>query len=158
MEILFDNPFIIIILVAALSSLFKNRKKAAENQRQRSPHTPSRKTAGPSNPFDEMKEIFKEMTSTLSDEEKAPVKKMAEVYEEKKQVVNQFKETGTQHSGKQNIKSGTPQIAVKDTISEEKREPEIKVQEKTLVDAVIWAEILGPPRAKNPYQRRKARS
>ena len=33
---------------------------------------------------------------------------------------------------------------------------QLKVDESKLVDAVIWSEILGPPRAKNPYFRNKA--
>ena len=156
MEILFDNPFIIIILIAIISSLFKNKKKAAEGQKRGTVLPPIHKPIR--SPFDEVKEIFKEVTRPLSEENRAPAKKIEEVFQEKKRKAEYEKETSNQTSAvKRNmeyIKTGTPLAPVSQTKSAENKESALKVDESKLVEAVIWAEILGPPRAKNPYRNR----
>lgn len=160
MEILFDNPFIIIILIAALSSMFKNKKKPENDRKRGTSHTSASKPERPSNRMDEMKEIFKEVTRHLSEEHPVPAKKTEEMYQEKQDEAAQLIETLKQKSdvkGKiESITTGISQGPDKQTMGTEKKDNSMKLDESTLIDAVVWSEILGPPRAKNPYRKRRA--
>ncbi|WP_338451572.1 hypothetical protein R4Z09_06745 [Niallia oryzisoli] len=160
MEILFDNPFIVIILIAVIFSLFKNKKKAAQDQKRNMGYPTAKKPVRSSSPFDEMKDIFKEVTRTLSEESQTPMKKNEEMHREKNEneahpLKDTFKQKNVVTENNKGITTGTPHVPAPQSISMEKKENGMKIDESTLVDAVVWAEILGPPRAKNPYQKRK---
>lgn len=142
--------------------MFKNKKKATEeaHRKRGSSHTSASKRERPSNRMDEMKEILKEVTRTLTEEHPAPAKKIEEMYQEKNDGIDQLKETRKQKSVvKGNMKSiatGISQGPDVQTTRAEKKDNGMNIDESTLVDAVVWSEILGPPRAKNPYRNRRA--
>ncbi|WP_338470295.1 hypothetical protein R4Z10_16025 [Niallia sp. XMNu-256] len=154
MEILFENPLIVIILIGVISSLFKNRDKS---EKQESPakrveadrHKPTQKSG---DVFQEMREIFKETSRTFQEEikperqfsEKQSEKKIAEV----KVVLEEELPSLSEKPDKQHAPQTIQQQQLK----------EFKVDESKLAEAVIWAEILGPPRAKKPYSHNRSRA
>ncbi len=153
MEILFENPLIIIILIGVISSLFKNRNK---NERQESPakRVETRKpksTQNGSDVFQEMKEIFREASHTYQEEIK-PVRRLPEQHLPKITEVK-VEPVEVQPSISEDIARGQsgsqiPQLG----------QPKgLKVDESKLAEAVIWSEILGPPRAKKPYMHNRTR-
>src|SRR3954454_20948444 len=88
-EFFFDNPFLFIVLVAVLSSLFKKRKRNTEGER--TPYSPKEnKQTKPVSPFDEVKEIFKEVTRSLSEGTITPDQKIERpVVEQKAEEIHQ---------------------------------------------------------------------
>ena len=42
---------------------------------------------------------------------------------------------------------------IQTAVQEKQRDQAIELDETKLVDAVVWSEILGPPRAKRPYRK-----
>ena len=151
-EIFFDNPIIFIILVAAISSLFRKKKENV------SPSKGQGKTIEPKkgNPFspaslEEVREVFKEVTRsfsnpTTSTDRKRKTSSIEEVQEVQQQAVelNPSDLTETLHSNGPIIQTA---------VQEKQRDRAIELDETKLVDAVVWSEILGPPRAKRPYRK-----
>ena len=77
MEILFENPIVLIILIGIISSIFKNRNKS-EKQDSPAKRAESRKPVQKSSdPFNEMKDLFKEVQRSFQ-EELNPAKKLTE--------------------------------------------------------------------------------
>lgn len=148
-EFFFDNPFIFIVLIAMLSSLFKKKKGNTESQKTSNLPKGNKQTK-PISPFDEVKEIFKEVTRSFSEGTATPNRKVEKpVVHQKAEKLHQQVVTDEQ------LKSmGTQSLP----IQEKPRSKEIELDQTKLVDAVIWSEILGPPRAKKPYTRSRYRN
>ncbi|MCQ6273634.1 hypothetical protein JMM81_01415 [Bacillus sp. V3B] len=148
-EFFFDNPFILIILIAVLSSLFKKRKGKTESK-ERTYHPKENKQTKPISSFDEVKEIFKEVTRSFSEETTSSDRKI-----EKPIVHQKTEELYQQMATDKQLKSVEPQSL---PIQEKPESKEIDLDQTKLVDAVIWSEILGPPRAKKPYMKSRYRN
>jgi len=146
LDVLFDNPFMVLIIAAvfSVSSVFK---KAAENQKK-APNRPMEKKGPvpkPKRPFEDMKEIFKEATRTYQEEQSPfPTKKVNHEYEEKKMYVEQPVERSEAPLDDTNKKVKTLEPAKQKNIN-------MEINESKLIESVIWSEILGPPRAKRSY-------
>ncbi|WP_019154560.1 hypothetical protein [Robertmurraya massiliosenegalensis] len=161
MQFLLDNPFIIIILLGILSSLFKKNKEQPTNKRPTRQASPtSTESSPPSNP---MAEIFKEFIEV---EEEKPAKplyneyidtkkeaeaKIAALREQQKQYAERANRMNTQ--SRMNIE--TKPIMVTETTNSGRT---FNVEGEKLADAIIWSEILGPPRAKKPHRSMNYRS
>ena len=150
MEILFENPILWLVLLGVISSLFRGKKREEEGQKTRSNPVENRPTPKSGSAFGELKEIFREVNryisrgnTTFSNLKKERVQEVIEpasytqrAVQEKTSIANEI------------------EVIQKAPILQKKNQ--LKVDESKLVDAVIWSEILGPPRAKNPYFRSKA--
>lgn len=148
-EFFFDNPFLFIVLVAVLSSLFKKRKGNTESKR--TPYSPKEnKQTKPVSPFDEVKEIFKEVTRSLSEGTITPDQKI-----EKPVVEQKAEEIYQQIAKAEPLKRERSQSA---PTPEESRGKELELDQTKLMDAIIWSEVLGPPRAKKPYMKSRYRN
>jgi len=155
-EIFFDNPIIFIILVAVISSLFRKKKVSSNDSKgQKTINQPmENKRSQPNNPFDEIKGLFKELTGSLSDGTNTPNRKMGNPYPEEKkgvqQSVEEFNQKMSNDWESESLKRvESPSLSLN---QEKPKDKEIEMDETKLVDAVIWSEILGPPRAKKPYR------
>ena len=150
MEILFDNPIIVIILIAIASSLFKKKKRDDDqNTRRPSMGEKQRKAKGQ---FQEIKDIFQEVTRTLQEETNPPVQRSREVVHQRKAV----EEVSMVNSQPADI-SNSKEEFVPNKDAQKKTERAPIVDDQTLVNAVIWSEILGPPRArKTHYKQRRS--
>ncbi|MBB6445982.1 hypothetical protein [Bacillus benzoevorans] len=165
MNFFFDNPFLAIILIAVISSFFK-KKKEDSAQKQGSPkqlgngHKPR-----PLNPFEEARELFKELASSVSEETKPISKKTRE------KTVRQLKRSA-ETAASNLVRAERTSIGLQDVVPETAQEADtpaaltpgttsqkkLEVRENQVIDAIIWSEILGPPRAKKPYMRNNFRS
>lgn len=148
-EFFFDNPFIFIILIAALSSLFKKKKKSAENQRTAYPSKGNQQTK-PVSPFEEVKEIFKEVTRSFSEDTMTPDRRA-----EKPVIQQKTEEIYQQTALREQV---TPEEKQPLPTQEKTRSKELEMDQQKLVDAIIWSEVLGPPRAKKPYMKSRYRN
>lgn len=148
-EFFFENPFIFVILVAVLSSLFKKKKGDTESKKT-SNRPKGNKQAQSNNPFDEVKEIFKEVTRSFSEGTITSERKI-----EHPVVQQKAEELRQQMVKAEPLKSAEPQSL---PIQEELRSKEMKLNQEKLVEAIIWSEILGPPRAKKPYMKSRYRN
>src|SRR6476620_7359827 len=105
-DIFFDNPIIFIILVAAISSLFRRKKENVSHSKGQGKTVEPKKsnTFSPTS-LEEVREVFKEVTRSFSSPTTSPNRKRKsssneEIKEAKPQVeeLNQSDLTGTLHS------------------------------------------------------------
>jgi hypothetical protein len=152
-EIFFDNPIIFIILVAVISSLFRKKKESSRDPKgQRRTNQPLDKSPSQTQTsFDEVREVFKELSRSFSNPTTSSNRKRENPSHEEIKGVNQQVEELNQSNMAESLQSDVP---ILQTVMEEKqRDKVIELDETKLVDAVVWSEILGPPRAKKPYRK-----
>ena len=66
-EIFFDNPIIFIILVAAISSLFRKKKENVSHSKgQERTNQPKKSNTFSTTALEEVREVFKEVTRSFS--------------------------------------------------------------------------------------------
>lgn len=147
MEILFDNPFLFIILIAFISSFFKNKKKVDGDYKR--PNKPVGEKQPSASPFDEVREMFKEVSRSLQNESKSPPSSsINQMYEEKKA---QAQKKAIEEVGRIKVDQNIKKMQEQETEDRESKQ-ELEINENKIVESVMWAEILGPPRAKSPYR------
>lgn len=141
MEFLFENPFILIVLIGIISSLFK-KKKVEEKSK-----SPNPKPFVESMPFPEP-DIVQEFEYTHIPEQEVA----SELDAEKKQLEEEIASLKKQ---KQSLTKETERLKSIDRTQQVSFTPKEtstpSTQEQTLVEAVIWSEILGPPRSRKPH-------
>lgn len=165
MEFLLENPFILIVIFAIISSLFKKGKGSSQNQKNTSSRAKpieartiqkqqaqsrtmdNRKTMSPLKRFEQM---ATEMAERL-EKEYAEKRKLAE------STVRQAKEyTPPTEKEVKSIHVEVEKPVIKPTVIEEKQahvpHSSFSVEKQKVIDGVVWAEILGPPRALNPHR------
>ncbi|MEN8701038.1 hypothetical protein [Bacillus infantis] len=149
MEFLLENPFILVVLIGIISSLFSKAKRG-----------------GSSGPVQQPGNVEPEpgpyTDAGYEQEEKAAVpvqeagrqarESMEAYYQERKE---QAEERAKRLSERQNLLESRVQNARSAAGNPEKSksaEPagRAAVSREKLADAIVWAEILGPPRSKNP--------
>ena len=93
-EIFFDNPIIFIILVAAISSLFRKKKENVEPfKRSREDDQPMKSNTFSPTSLEEVREVFKEVTRSFSNPTTSSNRKRENPsYEEIKGVSQQVEE------------------------------------------------------------------
>lgn len=138
LDFLLHNFFIVLAVIAGIVSFFKgslsSEKQEKETKRAQKPFVPQQ--TSPMRKRVEQ-EIKKRQRSTESLEEK--------LKEAKQQVENEI---------------AVPPLVPRVHVKKEKVEapaPSLHVSKKQVVQGVIWSEILGPPRSKNPYHSRTQR-
>ena len=142
MEALFESPLILILLIGIISSFFKNKNKdGKQKSHENKPAQKGNRT------FDELKDIFQEFNRTFQEEAK-PVVNSEKVLEAKESIQSAYMEKVEESSLPRNVE----RVKTLPVSKASKSQPQIQLQvdETKIVDAVIWSEILGPPRAKNP--------
>lgn len=155
MEVLFENPFIILVILGFIFSLFK--KKDGGNQGHKNAH-PKPVHA---RPIEQQKPLYSEKRNTeLRPAEEKLNKHEREYLERNKQAestMNALKEQQRLTEKRAEL----IQLAADNPVNEHSlpidRKPiqskaSFSAGKQQLVDAVIWAEILGPPKARNPHR------
>lgn len=154
MEFLFENPFLAIILIAVILSFFK-KKRTNPEMKKKAQHAEQHRQPRYERPIEEVRDLLKEITRTFAEETKPRSRKMSKGTDIKNRIEKQIQqappETVVQNAGENQPlpESSFPML------QEKKSEQELEVNAGQLVDAIIWSEILGPPRAKNPYMKGK---
>jgi hypothetical protein len=141
MEFLFDNPLLLFALIGIISSVFKRLKgdsPEGQKQKQRGPFTQSTQPLNP-RPIERKKPIVrtKPLDEMLQDMRKSAEQMPIEQPLEKPVTVKKVP------AHDQNPMKN------KDTIA--KKKSSYSVNQSKLVDGIIWSEVLGPPRSKNPH-------
>lgn len=153
MEIFFDSPFMVLILIA-LFSISSALKKRSQKQNKTTGRHVEKKYTKPGSPFEEVKEIFKEVTRNLQEEQnKLPSQKPINISPERKIKSEQELELKLEQLDR--IQSELdPHNHKKDiTLPVHVKMNDMEINESKLIESVIWSEILGSPRSKKPYSK-----
>lgn len=142
LEFFFENPLFIFILLGILSSLFS---KGNDEKKQKRRPSPQPKPFVESKPLPKIEPIQKPAT-------------LSKTWEEEKKPEMNWKKSKIQEQYLQKLEEKLeviPSVAKK--VENEEVAPKGKIDvdqitEEKLVDAVIWSEILGPPRAKKAHR------
>jgi hypothetical protein len=161
MEFLFQNPFLILILLAYLFSLFGKRKKQqAQQQRNSQPRHVQTKRA----PAERGSELKRQLDTAIREfknlTENRQYTEQAESVQPVEQDKNELKEQSENRKPKaQAVKREAEQQKVSvspskpvEMASEKEEHVSLAPTDKQLVEGIIWSEILGPPRSLNPHR------
>lgn len=153
MEILFENPLILIVLIGIISSLFKKAKgerpeSPIPRPRQRPHHRQSaepERAAMETSVEEALKEERQRQAERESRIEQENRKRKQQAEESMRALQNQRREA---HSFRETASRPVELPA------EGKKEHggRFTPEKQVLIDGIIWSEILGPPRAKNPHR------
>lgn len=136
MEILLDNPIVLIILIGFISSLFKKIKgNASDGQKTR----PARPVSMPAN---------LERNHTPGGSGTGTQTNIQQLYQDTKQRGVKVPDEPVSRSARgRRLGETNPQL---ETQSSERR-LDFEPDSNSLVEGIIWSEVLGPPRSKKPY-------
>jgi len=159
LQFLLENPFILVVLIGIISSFYKQMKGTGEEDRQKrkqpKPFLPG-PTTEKSKPFIDFD--FGEIKQKLERpqmEKKEPIQqqKVSTSRVQKRIVQEEQSVSNTRVERQTTGRLNQPRMetGVKNT-------NDLKVSSQTLRDAVIWSEILGPPKAKQVYHRKRTNS
>jgi len=153
LEFLLENPFILIAIIAFISSFFKKKKeekpvKQAPRSARQENRTQAERTAA--DPV--MAEVLEEEKRKM--EEKS--RRIAEEYRQSKQHAEQsMKALQNQQRAAERKASAISKTAADISAgypAEASGAGKFEPRKQALVDGIIWSEILGPPRSKNPHR------
>jgi DNA mismatch repair ATPase MutL len=162
MQILFENPILLFLLIGLISSLLKrNKKEQDQEQRPKQPARPMRPVQ-PQPVSNSETSIPKEVDSHQSNRssiegrehrEQSPTQRsqnplldIQKRYEERRKL-----EQETSVSNTSLDRPKYKQEKIKDKPIEE-RSLELKPEADRLIEGIAWAQILGEPRSKKPHR------
>ena len=154
-EFLFENPFLLIILIGILSSMFK-KKKEPNRTSPRQPEAPKKKWQ---EVIQEIQEEWEEKTTAKPIQEAKPVQsaEAVEIQEEDERRIAELKRLQQAYEEQQKREResetaiSTPSIAAAKVISDDRSSvyhKELSFGKQELINGIIMSEVLGPPRAK----------
>ncbi|AND41556.1 MULTISPECIES: hypothetical protein [Cytobacillus] len=153
MEFLLENPFILIALIAFISSFFKKKKeekpvKQTPRSVQQEQRAQAERTSADSALAETLKEEYRQQ------EEKA--KRIEEEYRQRKQQAEESMKALQNQRRAAERKASKIAKTASNTNAEHRKEPSgagsFEFRKQSLADGIIWSEILGPPRSKNPHR------
>ncbi|MEQ2526233.1 hypothetical protein EKG37_05425 [Robertmurraya yapensis] len=146
MQFLLDNPLIIVILVGIISSIFKKGKNETKPTKKKSKNF--WETVQLPN-FDSIPEVKPLQKAEVYHEEPVqPVRSIQDDYLEAQRKADSLKRDAEELERK--IRSNEVKRSIDAPTLQEKSD--FQVDSNKLADAVIWSEILGPPRARKPHR------
>ena len=163
MNSLFENPIILVFLIWLISSLFTKAK--GKNQNQTNPNHKTRPTEARTVQRQQAQPMHTERQKPLS-----PVKRLEQMaqemaerlerdYSDKRKLAESTIRYPKESPAPVEIQAEPMKIAEVQPImphSEEKQLQSSKlpfsVEKQKVIDGVVWAEILGPPRSLNPHR------
>ncbi|WP_163970038.1 hypothetical protein [Oceanobacillus halotolerans] len=167
LEAIFSNFFIIIVIIAGLLGFLrdnaaKGNKKQEQRPRQQRPSPtrqprPSRTPSGPtqakkvdSSPVDSSRQI---QSTSIEQQREDQMKRLADqIQTEGKQDLDEK----VQNEAIQDIMQTNEDKRQKQQLTEEqfqlKQQIKHNLTKKGLVNGIVMAEVLGPPRSRKPYQ------
>ncbi|RBP94094.1 hypothetical protein DFO70_105338 [Cytobacillus firmus] len=151
MEFLLENPFILIALIAFISSFFKKKKK--EKPVKQTPRSLQQEQQAERTSADSALPV------TLKEEYRQQAEKARRIEEEYRQRKQQAEESMKALQNQRRAverKASTLAKTASNTNAEQPKEPSgagsFELRKQSLVDGIILSEILGPPRSKNPHR------
>jgi len=157
LKFLLENPFILVVLIGIISSFFKQKKESEGNDRQKrkqpKPFVPGNENEK-SKPFFDFGELQRKIEQAQQ-ETKRPERKKAAPRKKVEETLSTYREQQPTIEKKAE-RPQTGRLNQPRAVQKVQEEVTIDVSSQALRDAVVWAEILGPPRAKKAYNRRRA--
>lgn len=152
-DFIFGNIFIVVIIIAGIIN-FLNRGKQAEKEEQRKQQTPrpapkqrqnrDRRPVRAERPVQQARQTIKtveeKVTNTFEDQRQAQYDRLRSQYQ-----------TSGDNSHSVGIDKSKLQ-PIEEKVSKVNVSLDKKLTPEGLIESVIMAEVLGPPRAHNPYQ------
>lgn len=166
LELIFDNIFVVIIIISAIMGLFGKKSEEAEKQKQQgnrpkpAPNPVSRsqrnvrpeanRTTGSKQTKSNVPQSSKPMVSTISIEEqqKAQIERLKNTFNS---VENNAIDDISHHAFVANPITKSINELSKEQANY-KKQIRTNLTRKGLVNGIIMSEVLGSPRARNPYQ------
>lgn len=153
MEFLFDNLWLFAVVIGIITSLFNKAKGGQGKQNDRPRQTVQPKNAAnqqKGRPVQEArnKDVPPVMPRNNIEKEYSDRKKQAEeqlqaLKDKQKDLVN------TGQSLQMAPSRGSSRL---DSVPYKEKKTAFSIEKQKLADGVVWAEILGPPRALNPHK------
>jgi hypothetical protein len=152
LEFILENPFAIIFIIGIITSIFK-KMKANEQDPKHEKQPDWKKMMNFPQTFNEERH---EKTSTQLDHPINKSKLAQEYYEVKKTNEKQRKEYVNPIQSRQGPVSKRLDSAKSNAVNSEVESViDLSPTKEKVIDAVIWSEILGPPRALKPHSTRR---
>ena len=172
-DLIFNNFFIVIIIIFAIVNLFSKSKKASEEAQQdnsqdtgREPHKKRSIQDLIEEKVEEAKESYQQMQDTVAPESKEKPKPRPKseatisIEEQRQEQYEQLKrrlQPSHQQKGEEDVYN---RLAQKQQVGAKPQSTDLAVSEhlgerltrEGLAESIVMAEVLGPPRALNPYQ------
>ncbi|MGN7399697.1 hypothetical protein ACTHO0_07550 [Cytobacillus praedii] len=153
MEFLFENLWLFAVVIGIITSLFNKAKGGQGKQTNRprqsvQPQSAANQQKGRSQQEVRNKNVPPVMPKNNIEKEHSVRKKQAEeqiqaLKDKQKDLVN----TG------QSLQMAPPRGSSRmDSVPYKEKKTALSIEKQKLADGVIWAEILGPPRALNPHK------
>jgi hypothetical protein len=149
LEFILENPFILVVLIGIISSLFSKAKRSGNTN-------PAERRGNPEperDPYaDAGYEPEEKADVPLQKAGKQALESMETYYQEKKE---QAEERARRLADRQELLERRVQNSRRTADKPERNLPaepssRTSVSREKLADAIVWSEILGPPRSKNP--------
>lgn len=159
-DLIFENPFFLIIIIGALFSLFSGKKKEEQKEQQRSSQ---QNRPRPESVNAASRTSRRKQQVNRGEQERERVTPQLSIEEQRAKQLAQFasKNVSSQHHSDSDVKTADGENKRKTEIQELassysqrefKREFKKSLSRKGLINSVIMSEVLGPPRARNPYK------
>ncbi|MEK5106618.1 hypothetical protein MHI57_07580 [Cytobacillus sp. FSL K6-0129] len=163
-DFLLENPLLLVFLIGIITSLFGKKVNDQQSDKQKQPRGKS---------VEEQEEARRQMMDAEKQEEGPPVydrneeklKRYAkatmqeagvEVSDRKKEAEERLADLRKQKEEAQKRASAFLSATKnKNVANNNVDQPSLRVSNKQLVDAVVWSEILGQPRSRNPHRTMK---
>ncbi len=166
MEILFENPIFLIAILWAIASFFNKSKASNSNQQQKNARPEARTSEQQIQPKPNESRKVNSPRSRLEQMAKEMADRLEKEYMEKRQIAESTRRQATNHSSPiekqpQPVYIKVEQPVEKKVVVEEKTiasQHSYSIEKQKIIDGVVWAEILGPPRALNPHRSLKRKS
>jgi DNA mismatch repair ATPase MutL len=145
LEVIFDNWIVLVFIIGAITSFLKKLK---ESNPEKSPKQPEWKKMIPN------QESYPEVTRSSSNPIAPQKRKIAQEYYEIKETYEDSttKEKSTNARKNSERRENAKKNVVK---SEIEQHLDLSPRKENVIEGVVWAEILGPPRAFKPHSARR---
>ncbi|WP_147532403.1 hypothetical protein [Bacillus marasmi] len=161
MEFFFDNPFILVILIGIISSLFKKNKEAQQEKQKGNKPKPVRTEEAPAPVRKNRPSRAQQQNPSKSPRSKQPRQTSRErdlARENQTDVMDQRyaalkihqEEPYHTNSAMESAPTQERNLIYRD--DEQNKQRTLNVDSNALVDGLIWSEVLGPPRAKKAHR------
>lgn len=140
MRFLLENPLILVILIGVISSFFKKSTEAQPDKKKKSPAKPIQKQDTPF-PVGKNRPVRAQKLNPLP-----PLRPVSN-----EQIRNEQTEE-VLYKGNAKQSASAHEHARRKHREETIAKKTINTDPQTLIDGLIWSEVLGPPRAKKPHR------
>ncbi|WP_026558702.1 hypothetical protein [Bacillus sp. J37] len=149
-----SNPIVWAFLVWLFSRLFTNKNNQEENK-PKVPSQPKNQQEPRQNPRPTARPVPKPVMTTIESKQrnersKPPLQTVQEAYEKMKQRTSENEIEVRVVKEQPKPKSVMPQERTL-SVNRNVRQNHLVIDQNKAAQGVIWSEILGPPRAKNPH-------